>query len=377
MKKFVPNRLKEARELAGMTAASLAGELGITPAAVGKWQKGTAVPKDGHISRMAEVLSVPAPFFFRSEKRVELEGRLQFRATTRRVKRDTLKVTRLLEYFAESAEAFLDMFEIPEFEDPFNDEFDPLQLEPHEVESMASDLRSAWNLGTSPIKTLGNLLFNKGIVLLRADLPKSMSGFSFFSGGRPFIVIGDQSERSRDKLTIAHELAHILLHHGKLDGDLGALRSDKHKKAELDAFRFAGAFLLPAKEFLDDVFSHSIECLYTTKKKWQVSVAAQIRRLSDLGEISEDRYHQLMKNLSWRGERTKEKSESSITAEPCDQIEKLMKRLRDGRPDLWDSFKVNLAALPLACVSFWIVDMDDHSSKILEFDPSRIGIAEG
>ena len=218
-----------------VTNAALAEELDVSPTAVGKWLKGPTVPRDGHIDRMGELLHVPPAFFFRSEKVVDLTGLLQFRSSAKRRKKETTMVERKLEYFTEGAGTLLGQFNLPEYEDIFSD-FDPLSLEPGEIEIMASQIREHWGLGVAPIKTLGNLLFNHGVVLLRTDLPDSINGFSFFQCGTPFIVLGNNGSNSRDKLTVAHEFGHIILHHGRLEKSIGMLTKEENDKAESDAF---------------------------------------------------------------------------------------------------------------------------------------------
>lgn len=366
---FIPQRLEEALALNMMTNSAFAEELCISPTAVGNWIKGKAIPRDGHINRMAEVLRVPCAFFFRAEKVVSLNGKLQFRASARRRKRETAMVESKLEYVTEATELLLGQFNLPTYEDIFG-EFDPLSLEPGEIEIMAAQLREHWGLGTAPIKTLGNVLFNHGVILLRTDLPDSMDGFSFFHGGHPFIVLGNKGARSRDKLTTAHEFGHIILHHGRLSKPIGELKKEENEKVESDAFLFAGAFLLPAEAYLREVFSPSVDCLLSLKKKWQVSAAAQIRRLYQLGQIDSDRYEQLNKNLSWRGMKKREGNEEHIAEEPCDQVDLLSDRLKQQRPDLWDAFLDRVADLPDSAVSSW-VSRKGTTSNIVEFKPGE------
>lgn len=369
-KKFIAKRLEEAQQLECATNTAVAEELDVSPTAVGNWLKGKAIPRDGHIDRLAEFLDVPPAFFFRAHKAVDLTDKLQFRrAKSNRRKKHTKKVERQLEYFTEGAEVFLSQFEIPVFEDIFAD-FDPLRLNDADIEGMAGEVRELWDLGNSPIKTLGNLLFNKGIVLLRCDLPEGMSGFSFYDGGRPFIVLGDDGENSRDKLTVGHEFAHILLHHGRFDRPIGELTKEQDDKIEADAYRFAGAFLLPAESYLRDVFAPSIDCLLALKPKWQVSVAAQIRRLKDLGQITDQKYTQLHKNLSWRGMKKKEGNEELLTEERCDQIDTLIKKLKSARPDLWRQFAEMLSDLPKQSVRCWV-----EESNIIQFEPEEFPLS--
>lgn len=112
---------------------------------------------------------------------------------------------------------------------------------------------------------------------------------SYFSAGS-----GD-----RQRFTVAHELAHLVLH--------TARRGVPIPQAEKEAHRFAGAFLLPeerAREALEDPFT--LRDLAQLKARWGVSIQAFIMRASHLGLIDETRRTSLFKQLTARGWRTKE-----------------------------------------------------------------------
>jgi Zn-dependent peptidase ImmA (M78 family) len=108
-----------------------------------------------------------------------------------------------------------------------------------------------------------------------------MDGLSAWYGDRAVMVVSDAATHARDRANVAHELGHLVLHkeldhHGELD-------METFKLVEAQAWRFAGAFLLPAKSFLGEVYSVSLDALAMLKKKWGVSIAAMIRRLLQRG----------------------------------------------------------------------------------------------
>lgn len=368
-KKFIAKRLEEAQQLAGFTNVAIADELDVTPTAVGKWVKDVTPPSDENVIKLAKFLDVPTAFFFRDSKSIDLTDKLQCRSSSRKRAKDTKMVERKIEYFTETAEAFLNFFDIPEFKDEFPYLENPLVLGNRDIEEMATTLREKWGIGKSPIKTLGNLLFNKGIVLLKTDLPDSINGLSFFAAGRPFIVLGEHGAKSRDKMTLAHEFAHIVLHHGRFDKPMGKLTKEENAKVEADAYKFAGAFLLPAEAYLRDVFSISVECLLSLKPKWQVSAAAQIRRLKDLGEIDDAKYTQLQKKMSWMGQRKIESQEDSLVEEDCNQINVLVEKIQTNRPDLWATVERQFSELPKKAIEPWV-----PRSKVIEMNPANFSL---
>ena len=163
-KKFIAKRLEEAQQLAAVTNVAIAEELNVTPTAVGKWMKDVTPPSDENVLKLAKFLDVPATFFFRDSKPIDLTDKLQCRSSSRKRAKDTKMVERKIEYFTETAESFLGFFELPQFEDHFPELEDPLSLTELQIEKIANELREKWQLGKSPIKTLGNLLFNLSLI---------------------------------------------------------------------------------------------------------------------------------------------------------------------------------------------------------------------
>lgn len=78
---------------------------------------------------------------------------------------------------------------------------------------------------------------------------------------------------------MAHELGHLLLHY-KVEFSL--LDNKSHREYEQEANLFAGAFLLPEKEFTEDfsmlIKMSSPDSYIDLKKKWVVSIQAMAYR---------------------------------------------------------------------------------------------------
>ena len=107
------------------------------------------------------------------------------------------------------------------------------------MEDAADRLRQRWGLGTGPLPSVSALLEHKGILI--CELPfcnNRLDAFSFVHDGKPIICVADwlNGNPARKRMTLVHELAHILF--PGIDADLP---SDK----EYSIMRFAGAFLMP------------------------------------------------------------------------------------------------------------------------------------
>lgn len=61
--KMIGNKIAEARKRAGASQAQLAGQLFISPQAVGKWERGESIPDILTVIRLAEILGVDLNYF--------------------------------------------------------------------------------------------------------------------------------------------------------------------------------------------------------------------------------------------------------------------------------------------------------------------------
>ncbi|MRS05584.1 XRE family transcriptional regulator, partial [bacterium] len=61
--KMIGNKIAEARKRAGVSQAQLAGQLFISPQAVGKWERGESIPDILTVIRLAEILGVDLNYF--------------------------------------------------------------------------------------------------------------------------------------------------------------------------------------------------------------------------------------------------------------------------------------------------------------------------
>ena len=120
----------------------------------------------------------------------------------------------------------------------------------------------------------------------------------------PYIVLGrDKASAVRSRYDAAHELAHMLLHR-RVDRRRINSKSD-WKILEQQANRFAAAFLLPAKSFVDELWAPTLDAMLSHKERWKVSVAMMIVRCEHIGIINQDQAKRLWINYNrkgWRGE---------------------------------------------------------------------------
>ncbi|WP_428150908.1 ImmA/IrrE family metallo-endopeptidase [Brevundimonas sp.] len=133
-----------------------------------------------------------------------------------------------------------------------------------------------------------------GVTVQYAPFDGELSGMAFIKDGKPMIGINSLHTASRQRFTLAHELAHHILHREKLetDGvhvDKGILRRDSltsegTDESEIEANNFAAELLMP-EGLLDVVLGgrnvdlEDEEAVAAAARKFRVSSTALQFRL--------------------------------------------------------------------------------------------------
>lgn len=302
-------RITQCRELVGLSKTDLAEKLKVSLAAVSQWENGTKHPTTENLMAMAQAMSVPLPLFLipipvEIQRRGPLTFRAQVSAKTERFRKQAKRLAQF------DAEAYLWLEKLISFP-----KWEPPQVALGSPEEMAEHCRKAWGLGNRPISKLGELMEAKGIRLCTAAFGDvRFDAFSCVMAGRPFIFLGNEKQdRARTRFDSSHELGHLIMHQHFSDDEI----KDNHKEVERQANAFAGAFLMPADTFSDDVIDTSLEGFKRLKPKWCVSIQAMVRRAKDLEIISEETFERHCINMrSWR----------RAQSEPLDEVIPLVNR---------------------------------------------------
>ena len=106
----------------------------------------------------------------------------------------------------------------------------------------------------------------------------------------PVIAVSSKAPVDRLRLSVSHELGHLVMHRGML------LRS--RKEIEEEAFAFAAEFCLPAQAMEQEMIGPiTLTLLAKMKLRWGVSIAALIRRAHDLKIITKPNYQSRARTL--------------------------------------------------------------------------------
>ena len=122
-----------------------------------------------------------------------------------------------------------------------------------------------------------------------------VDGLSQWIGDHPIMLINKSASVDRKRLTLAHELGHLVLHNG-----LGC------EDPEREANEFAAEFLMPAHVIKPDLRPVTLGRLRDLKRVWGVSMQALCERSYSLGVLTAADRTRLYKAMNARGWRTSE-----------------------------------------------------------------------
>jgi Zn-dependent peptidase ImmA (M78 family)/transcriptional regulator with XRE-family HTH domain len=349
---FDGGRLTQARQLAGLLKADVAAQVGVTAAAVGQFEGGVARPSSATLGKLALALGVPTRFFAADRPRFSVsEDEAHFRSLRSTSKRDRARARAQVELLAQLVHTLERQLRLPVVDLP---PLDPT-TSPDEA---ARAVRLAWDLGDGPVLDVVGLLERRGVIIARLSAATDeLDAFSCWIGDRPFIVlVANKEAADRARFDSAHELAHLLLHHDAQPGDPDLERA---------AHRFAAEFLAPSTSILP-LLPRRVDWrrLAELKLHWGVSMSMLLRRMRDLGVISDAAYRRGMMDMSRRGWRRAEpvvlgepeqpelltRAVGLLTAERGYGLDELANEMA-LRPESLASFVVALTSVPRAEVT--------------------------
>lgn len=375
---FSASRLRLARETRGWSQTKLAEEVTaaarrgggepLTSAAVSQFEKGHARPTEARVRSLAAALTFPVSFFAMGPvgtvsaaagpDDLDLSGHFRaLRSVTASQRRCSLALTHLVRDIATELSRHVQL-PLPQLYlagVPYGADDVPATAgagwdDP--IEAVAENVRAQWDVPAGPIPDLIRLLERHGIVVARyRGVESPVHAFSAAFADRPVVVLGLGRPKDRDRFSVSHELAHLILHRGT---DELAPRS-----VEDQAHRFAAAFLMPRHDIADDLGAGlDWPRFQALKQTWGTSMASLVRRARSLGTITDGVYEHAMRTIGLRGWRTREPGDlgpaesphllveatrladltaadlSKVTGWPLDMIEELLRSSTDPRPKL-------------------------------------------
>lgn len=291
---MLAERLKLIRQARGLSLDELSEAMGrlVSKQAISKYEKGDDFPSARVLLALAGALGVASNRLI-EETQVVVEP-LFYRKKSRLGAKERERLTALLSCHLE------DVVRVRQLVCPGDSLELPIRSLPvaclEDAEAQAIHLREAWSLGDDPLGTVVDVLEDHGVSVCMCNADGDFDGLSAIARSSDGATCGaavlcrDRLTRERQRLNLAHELAHVVLS-----------PSDAVDE-EAVAWRFAGAFVAPRDRLLGDVGqprrSISFEELLMLKRRYGMSIQALLMRLHDLGVLSDEAKKQAFIQMS-------------------------------------------------------------------------------
>lgn len=311
MTNFNPARLTLARQSQGWTKTKLAREVDITARRLADYENRGDEPPPDTMAALARALRVKPDFFegpdVRHPSNVSFRS---LRAMTASVRDMALAAAAMTVEVAEWIETKMELSPVSL----------PSDLAGADPQIAAGLVREQWGMGLQPAPNLVHLAELMGVrVFALAVQHRTLDAFSFWEGETPYILINARGTAERRRWDMAHELGHLVLHAGSHH-----LPSDRGREDEADGF--ASALLLPAEGIRKDAVRVALlDDVRQYKLHWKVSAVGLIRRLHQLGYLTDWQYRNLIVEASKANLR---RVEDDITAETSPTLTMVLSELR-------------------------------------------------
>ena len=303
---FNRHALFTARAFRGLTGTELAVATKISRRSITAFEGGGARPSALAIEVLATALCFP-PDFFRAQVSLPEPSALHFRSKRSQVtKRSIDRARSTAALFARCIAAFERFAQFDQGPLPFH-----TGSSLDAIEAAAQSSRRFLGFGDdAPIANLTRAVEQSGIFVGVFEDAPGVDAFCWHAP-RPLILVSAETPYCRRRFTLAHELAHLVLHKGEATGDAAR---------ENEAHRFAGALLAPrasfSREFPRPYKRFDWTALFEMKRRWGLSVAAILHRAYDLGLVSPIAYRAAFIHMSNKGWRVTEPHEPGLPEPP-------------------------------------------------------------
>lgn len=287
---LTPERIRSARRKCGLTKTELARKMQLTAKTIAKYEKNGA--PFGQVSKLADALGFPEPYFFQDPLLPPSLEEVNFRAGRRANVREKTSAVETAPFGEILMKWVEQRFKLP-----------ALNLQEFQDESprvAARLLRTAWGLGVKPLPNLVQLCESKGIYVLGLPvIAESVDAYSTWRSDKPYIYIARRKTPERTRFDVAHELGHLVLH--SLDMSLD------EQSTESQANEFASEFLIPEDSIVEHLpLNPSVDQIIEVKNHFKISAMALVHAARHAGRMTEWSYRQCCVELTQRGFRTSE-----------------------------------------------------------------------
>ncbi|MBC7407358.1 MAG: helix-turn-helix domain-containing protein [Arcicella sp.] len=290
MKDIIAQRIKNARDLRGVSQQEIADFIGVSKQMISKYEKGDSIPNSTNLLKLSKYLNVKIDYFFKPSK-IEL-GTINFRKTS---SFSIKKIESLKQQTKLNLENYLEIENLLQINSDFQNSIKNETIKSlDDVERIVLKLRSDWEIGLDPVHNIIQLLEDFEIKVIELlDVDETFDGLATFVDKKfPVIVINGKFSVERKRFTLLHELGHLLLN----------LPECSLKEEEKFCNKFASEFLFPKKMVLREFGlvrdKISLTELIEVQKKYGIGIPEIIHRLVDSNIFSANRQVEFYKKIN-------------------------------------------------------------------------------
>lgn len=275
-----------ARKAQGLTQDDVCGQLGITQAALSRYENDQRMPDGETLAKFAQIYGITVSFLRPGQR---MNGALAIDLHMRRQKTTKATLWR--------------------------------QLEPEETQPAAAALitRAQWKMPIGPVLHLIRWLEAAGCIVIEEDFGTTrVDGLSQWIGDHPVILVNSGLLADRKRLTLAHELGHLCMHSSVATAEM-----------EEEANAFAAEFLMPEHVIRPELRSLSLGKLIDLKREWKVSMQAIFERAYRLGLVRPSDRADFYRSLNSRGWKVREPASDELPVEHAEMAQEIGTKMRE------------------------------------------------
>lgn len=282
MENVFAQRLVNARKIRCMSQRELCNSVGIelSPTAIAKYEKGAMMPSSKILIALANALGMKVDYFFRPFAVNIDTSKFEFRKKSRMGTKEVESIKHLV---CTEIEKYLEIESVLGMNSACSFDCGNILVESErEAIILAQKFRRDLNIGSDAIVSATDLLESSGVKIIEIDYDSSFSGTCNDAVGLPVIVVNRNMTSERKRLTMFHELGHLLMKCG--DG------VDKEKMCNV----FANEVLIPSDRFKNLIGEsrHDIALieLRSIQREYGISIDALMAKAAQLSIITSSRY---------------------------------------------------------------------------------------
>lgn len=316
MKQIFAQRLINARKIRCISQRDLSKLVKLSPTAIAKYEKGLIMPSSTMLIAFSKALDFKLDYFFRPFTISIDASKFEFRKKSSLRQKQVESIKYLV---CSQIEKYIEIENLLNIKSDFVLNYRDYVVESEEdAINLATKFRKDLNIGLGAIVSSVELLESIGIKIIEIDADDKFDGTCNNADSIPIIVVNKNANSERKRLTIFHELGHLILNYSR--------GVDEEKMCTI----FANEILIPSEQIKAIIGEsrHDISLieLQSMQKEYGISVDALMAKAKQLNIITENRYASFHKKKNALPDFKKAVEKSIYPMEHTNRYERLVYR---------------------------------------------------